>query len=81
MVNGCANGVTLSQGKNTMQKQVIAQGRIATLTRARKPFQCQKCLDWIKPGELYYSVTVAGSGLGGFKFPERLHIQCFVIQP
>jgi len=56
--------------------QIISNGRIARLTKARKPHQCKKCLGWIERGELYYAVTIAGSGVDGMKDVDRVHAEC-----
>ena len=50
--------------------------QIATLTTARKAFICKWCGEIIKPREQYYSIIYAGSGLGGLKYPDRVHIDC-----
>ncbi|MBA7567482.1 hypothetical protein ES708_09194 [subsurface metagenome] len=52
------------------------EGRIATLTKARKHHRCAECPEWIKPQSHYYSVVAGGSGLGGIKFPSRVHPGC-----
>ena len=52
------------------------EGRIATLTKARKHHRCAECPDWILPSTEYYSVIAGGSGLGGIKFPMRTHPGC-----
>ncbi len=52
------------------------EGRIAKLTRAQKYHRCAVCPEHIAPATQYYSVTVGGSGLGGIKFPTRIHIHC-----
>ena len=59
-----------------MNSQGLSNGRIATLTRARKPHQCKKCLGWIERGELYYAVIIAGSGVDGMKDVDRVHVEC-----
>lgn len=51
-------------------------GAILTLTRAKKEHPCEECPDPIKAGEQYYEIYYAGSGLGGMKFPNRIHIRC-----
>lgn len=55
---------------------VRREGRIATLTKARKYHHCAECQGCIPPRSYYYSVVFGGSGLGGIKFPERCHIDC-----
>jgi len=52
------------------------EGRIAKLTRAQKHHRCAACPEYILPATQYYSVTIGGSGLGGIKFPSRVHPGC-----
>jgi hypothetical protein len=59
-----------------MNSQIIANGRIATLTKARKPHRCQECQGRIERGELYYAVIIAGSGVDGMKDADRVHVEC-----
>lgn len=63
-----------------MSEQLIANGRIATLRRARKFYKCERCECLIEPGEFYYSVVVAGSGVTGMIDAERAHLACFSIE-
>lgn len=55
---------------------VMREGRIATLTKARKLHRCALCQEYIPKGDFYYSVVCGGSGLGGIKFPDRVHCVC-----
>lgn len=59
-----------------MQKCIVQNGKIATLTRARKAHQCHRCFGWIERGELYYAVIIAGSGVNGMKDADRVHVEC-----
>ena len=52
------------------------EGRIAQITRARKHHRCAVCQEFINKGSQYYAITIGGSGLGGLKFPTRVHIDC-----
>ncbi len=56
--------------------QFRLNGKIVDLKRARKEHQCKECKLPIFKGQLYYSITLAGSGLGSLKFPDRLHLNC-----
>lgn len=60
----------------TLALVIRKEGRIAKLTRARKHHRCAACQEYILPATQYYSVTVASSGLGGIKFPSRVHPGC-----
>lgn len=53
-----------------------ANGKIATLRRARKVHTCTECKYLIPASTDYYEVIYAGSGLGGTKHPDRVHIAC-----
>ena len=57
----------------TLALEVRKDNRIATLTRSRKYHRCSVSQEYINKGSLYYAVTIAGSGLGGIKFPERVN--------
>lgn len=59
-----------------LQKIIYFDGRIATLTRARKEHRCRECPEPIAAGEHYYSVVIGGGGLCSTKFPKRVHIEC-----
>ncbi|MBA7589696.1 hypothetical protein ES708_31785 [subsurface metagenome] len=61
---------------NIGERRVRYKGRIATLTTARKQHRCEVCPEPIKPKENYFSIVMAGSGLGGIKFPDRCHVDC-----
>jgi len=56
--------------------RIIRNGRIAELHRARKQYICLQSGLPIEPGEYYYSITYAGAGLGGLKFPDHIHVNC-----
>ena len=58
---------------------VRREGRIATLTKARKLHRCGVCQEYINKGDRYYSNIVGGGGLGAIKFPERCHIKCLEV--
>ena len=60
----------------TLVKRIVAAGRIAELKRARKIHNCRECGDTILQSDLYYSVTIAGGGLGSIKFPDRVCVDC-----
>ena len=60
----------------TLDLVIRRHGRIAKITRARVSHRCAQCQEYILPRTQYYSVTVGGSGLGGIKFPTRVHIHC-----
>lgn len=49
---------------------------IVTLRKARKEHTCSQCQELIAKGEEYCEVVFGGSGLGGLKFPTRLHMDC-----
>lgn len=51
-------------------------GFVATLTRARKQFECCECPGTIARGEEYYAVTIGGGGVQALKFPDRVHVGC-----
>lgn len=55
---------------------VRREGRIATLTKARKYHHCAECQGCIPPRTYYYSVVVGGGGLCSLKFPDRVHTHC-----
>lgn len=58
-----------------MPLDILANGRIATLKKARREHICHEC-EWpIRAGENYYHVTFVRSGLG-LKFPKRVHECC-----
>ena len=57
---------------------ILHKGRIADPHTARKGYLCSHCFETILPGERYYSVVIAGGGLGSIKFPERVHPSCIV---
>ena len=59
-----------------MLERIVSNGRIAELRKARKCFKCAECEQPIEPREYYYSITLAGSGLGSIKFPDRVHMGC-----
>ena len=59
-----------------LKKVIRRNGRIATLTLARKTFACAECTLPIPRRTRYYSVVLGGSGLGSIKFPDRIHIEC-----
>jgi hypothetical protein len=54
----------------------LKSGEVATLTKARKQFDCHRCPLPIVPGEHYYAITIGGGGLQSAKFPERIHVFC-----
>lgn len=60
-------------------KEIRLQGKILTPRRARKAHKCDECGLPIDPGTLYYEGVYGGSGLGGLKFPDHLHIECVKI--
>jgi len=60
----------------TPDGRIVKNGRIAELHLARKSHKCNECGGEIKPFQRYYSVIFAGSGLGGIKYPDRVHDYC-----
>ena len=54
---------------------VFGEGRIATLTTARKHHRCCVGGEYILPKTKYYSIVLGGSGLGSLKFPERCCVE------
>lgn len=60
----------------TLKLVTREEGRIATITKATKHHRCSVCQEYIIKGTQYYTVTIAGSGLGSIKFPEHVHIEC-----
>jgi len=60
----------------TLSLTIREEGRIAKLTQARKYHRCVVCQKYMYKDDQYYSVTVAGSGLGGIKFPSHVHTGC-----
>lgn len=67
---------TLITPANRLRLEIREAGRIATLTKARKPYHCSDCQEYILVGTYYYSVVIGGGGLGSIKFPDRIHIGC-----
>lgn len=68
--------ITAISPKGRYPQRVTKEGRIATLTKALKHHWCSVCQEEILPGSQYYSVVAGGSGLGGIKFPTRVHPEC-----
>ena len=58
------------------QARIVHNGKIATLTKARKQHACIECGDLIPPPMRYYTVVRGGGGLGWLKFPDRVCIPC-----
>ena len=56
--------------------EIIKNGWISTLKKARTVHECISCHSLIAPGDQYWHVVAAGSGLGYLKFPDRYCIQC-----
>jgi len=57
-------------------RSITRNGKVATLTLARKNYGCGRCHSPIMQGEHYWQVTQAGAGLGSIKFPERICVLC-----
>ena len=57
-------------------KELRLNGKIATLRHARKAHKCSECGFPIPADTDYYEVVYAGSGLGGLKFPDYVHVEC-----
>lgn len=57
-------------------KELRLHGAIITTRRGTKAHWCSKCKQPIPAHVDYYEVVYGGSGLGGIKFPERVHIEC-----
>lgn len=57
----------------TKAMDITRNGKVARLRCARKQHACKQCPRPIYPGQHYYEVTYAGSGLGSIKFPARVH--------
>ncbi len=58
--------------------RICLDHQIAELKKARKQHECRVCHQSINKGAYYYSVVVAGGGLGSLKFPDRYHVGCLV---
>lgn len=57
--------------------RITLNGKIADRTFAqRKSFTCWHCKGEIPQFTYYYSVVIAGGGLGSLKFPDRIHEEC-----
>lgn len=57
--------------------RITKNGRIAERHFAqRRGFTCCHCHEDIPRFSYYYTVTYAGAGLGGIKFPDRCHEHC-----
>lgn len=54
----------------------VSHGRIVTLRKALKQYECAKCPEPIEEGSAYYSLVITGSGVSGMVDPERVHIRC-----
>jgi hypothetical protein len=54
----------------------ISNERIITLRKALKEYPCAKCPEPIEEGSPYYTLVVTGSGVGGRKDADRMHIRC-----
>ena len=54
---------------------VCINGKIIQRRNARKAHSCKCCGITIVPGP-YYEITLAGSGLGSIKYPDRVHSRC-----
>lgn len=67
---------TALASEDRLPQVVRREGRIATLTKARKLHRCAVCPEYIPKGDYYYSVVVGGGGLGSLKFPTRVHTYC-----
>ncbi len=53
------------------------EGRVAVLRKARTPYRCSHCQEYILKGSHYYEVIIGGgAGLGGRLHPERVHTGC-----
>lgn len=59
-----------------MSREINRNHRTATLTKAKKSHKCSTCTQSIWPGETYWSITLNGAGVGGFKDPDRVHNIC-----
>lgn len=60
-----------------LHRDIIRQeGKIYEPHKARKRYRCKQCHEEIEPGTYYYAVFIGGSGLGGIKFPDRIHLKC-----
>lgn len=57
-------------------REIRTNHRIAEMRTARKTFKCKECGWPIVALSDYYSVTIAGSGLGSIKRPDRVHVHC-----
>jgi len=55
---------------------ITRAGYICTPRRACKRHVCEPCGQDILPGDLYYSVSRAGGGVGWLAHPDRLHPYC-----
>ena len=54
----------------------ITHGYRATRRVLRHDRICKSCRQLIEAGTYYYSVSANGSGLGGLKFPDYVHVAC-----
>jgi hypothetical protein len=54
----------------------ISNERIITLRKARRKYPCAKCPEPIEEGSPYYTLVATGSGVGGRKDADRMHIRC-----
>ena len=60
-----------------LPKDIRADGKIAQLViRPKKSYKCTECGLPTEVGEPHYSVTFAGSGVGGLKYPDRVCAGC-----
>lgn len=61
-----------------MEKVIRRNGKVAKLSKARKEHVCKQCVLPIFVDDWYWSIVLAGSGLGSIKFPTRVHTgDCF----
>lgn len=66
----------MPKSNSSLPLRVVEDGRIAELVRSRQPHRANCCSSSIESNVLYYSVTLAGAGLGSIKRPDRVHITC-----